>query len=258
MKAAIAHIYRYPVKGLSADSLRKALLQPGAGIPGDRRYAIVRGGTLSLSLPGVRLTENQFVTLANTPRLALLTTRWIDGATTLTVERDGRQVAWADLSTVVGRARISDFFAAFLGDHGQPEAGIIELGDELSGLAGGTMVTVVSESSLHDLERVAGHSLDMRRFRPNLVLSGLPAWAELSMIGNEIATGRGLRLRLVQPAECRASANVDPDLGIVDVNLVRSLQRGFGHSSFGVLAEVVAGGVLEAGGKVSIPASPVA
>ena len=257
MKATVAHICRYPVKGLSADPLRRVLLRPGEGIPGDRRYAIVRGGTLAVSLPGVRLTENQFVTLANTPRLALLTTRWIDGASTLTIERDGRQVAWADLSTVVGRARISDFFSAFLHDPGQPDAGIIDLGGELSGLAGGTLLTVVSESSLMDLERVAGHSLDARRFRPNLMLAGLPAWAELSMIGREIIVGKGLRLRFVQPAECRPSANVDPAQGLVDLNLVRSLQRGFGHSYFGVLAQVVTGGVLEVSSKVSAPVSSV-
>jgi len=42
MDAAIRSIYRYPVKGLSAETLDRVGLQVGECLPHDRRFAIVR------------------------------------------------------------------------------------------------------------------------------------------------------------------------------------------------------------------------
>jgi uncharacterized protein YcbX len=41
--ATIRAIYRYPVKGLSAEPLATAALTPGETLTGDRRYAIENG-----------------------------------------------------------------------------------------------------------------------------------------------------------------------------------------------------------------------
>jgi uncharacterized protein YcbX len=43
MMARIQAIYRYPVKGLSAEPLPRTALTTGATVPGDRLYAIENG-----------------------------------------------------------------------------------------------------------------------------------------------------------------------------------------------------------------------
>ena len=46
MAPAVAAIYRYPVKGLSAERLDRVALTPGECLPHDRRFAIALGSTL--------------------------------------------------------------------------------------------------------------------------------------------------------------------------------------------------------------------
>ena len=41
--ARVAALYRYPVKGLSAEALAAAVVLPGETIPFDRAYAIENG-----------------------------------------------------------------------------------------------------------------------------------------------------------------------------------------------------------------------
>jgi len=43
MPITIAHIYRFPVKGLRGEALETAQLAAGQGLPHDRRVAIARG-----------------------------------------------------------------------------------------------------------------------------------------------------------------------------------------------------------------------
>jgi uncharacterized protein len=66
--------------------------------------------------------------------------------------------------------------------------------------ADGYPVLVTNEASLADLNdrmnRTTANALPMNRFRPNLVLSGLPAWDEDYI--DEIAVGEA-RLKLVKP-----------------------------------------------------------
>ena len=45
MTGAITEIYRYPVKGLSAEKLDRVTLTPGECLPHDRRFAIALGST---------------------------------------------------------------------------------------------------------------------------------------------------------------------------------------------------------------------
>ena len=39
----VEHIYRYPVKGLTAEALEEVLLTPGECLPHDRRFALAQG-----------------------------------------------------------------------------------------------------------------------------------------------------------------------------------------------------------------------
>jgi len=42
---AVVAIYRYPVKGLSAEKMDRVVLTPGECLPHDRRFAIALGST---------------------------------------------------------------------------------------------------------------------------------------------------------------------------------------------------------------------
>ncbi len=78
--------------------------------------------------------------------------------------------------------------------------------------ADGYPLLVVNEASLEDLNRrlsERGHSpIGMERFRPNIVLRGLPAWEEDHVRALVLPSGQ--RLALVKPCSRCRIPNVDP------------------------------------------------
>ena len=55
----VNEIYRYPVKGLSAEKMDRVTLTPGECLPHDRRFAIALGTTAFDGAPGMAV-ENTF------------------------------------------------------------------------------------------------------------------------------------------------------------------------------------------------------
>jgi uncharacterized protein YcbX len=78
------------------------------------------------------------------------------------------------------------------------------------GFADGFPVLVCNEASLQDLNSRLPESIPMERFRPNVVLEGLPPWAEDRI--EELAVGE-VTLRLVKPCTRCTIPSVDQRTG---------------------------------------------
>ena len=110
--AAVAALYRYPVKGLSAEALPHATLSPGKTVPGDRSYAIENGPTGFDPTAPQYFPKIRFLMLMRDERLAALHSRYDDASRILTIRANGEEAVRADLGTAEGRAAIERFFAA--------------------------------------------------------------------------------------------------------------------------------------------------
>ncbi len=77
-------------------------------------------------------------------------------------------------------------------------------------LADGYPLLLTSDSSLAALAEACGHPLEMRMFRPNLVVSGAPVWAENHWRGLRIAAHR---FTLPKPCTRCVMITQDPDSG---------------------------------------------
>lgn len=246
----VAQIYRHPVKGLSPEPLSAATLQPGRGLVGDRRFAIAHGSSGIDAAAPEWLAKKNFLMLAKNPRLAGLNTRWDEATTTLTIERDGRQVASANIGTAIGRTRLSDFLSAYLKDEVRGTPRVIDGGDSVVfSDHDEPVVALMGDGSLSDLERIAGQPLDVRRFRGNVLVSGLAPWAEFDWIGHDISIG-ATRLRVKEKIGRCSATSVDVTSGEVDINVPRTLLKGYGHACFGVYARVLEGGEIALGDPV--------
>ena len=84
------------------------------------------------------------------------------------------------------------------------------------------------------------------RFRGNVYVAGWPAWHEFDLLDREIAIGDA-RLKVVKRIVRCAATEVDPDTGIRDLAVPRTLMDNFGHADCGVYAEVIAGGEIAIG-----------
>lgn len=253
MSGVVTGLFRYPVKGLSAEPMQRVTLAPAQALPYDRAWAIENGPSRFDPLAPKPVPDTGFLNLSRDARLATLEARFEEATERLVLLRNGRQVASGRLSEPSGRQILEQFIAAFMAESlrgrprivGAPGHSISER--ERPGLH------IVNLASLRDLERIAGSAIDPLRFRPNVVIDGPAAWEELSWIGRELSAGP-VRLKVVARTPRRAATNVDPRTGMRDMDLPAILDRAFGHTDFGVYAEVAAGGPLAVGDTLALHA----
>ncbi|MEZ5852949.1 MAG: MOSC domain-containing protein [Hyphomicrobiaceae bacterium] len=249
----IAALYRYPVKGLTPQPLDRVTLPAGGTMPFDRAFAIENGhGRFDPEHPR-HLPKINFLMLMRDERLATLEARFDDDTTTLTILRDGRQVARGNLTTPIGRQMIEQFMAAYMKSslRGAPKV-VLAPGHSFSDVAP-KCLHIVNLASLRELERVAGRTIHPLRFRANVYIDDLPAWEEFAWLDKTFAVG-GTRLSAFARTQRCDATNVDPDTAQRDTAIPAILQRHFGHADFGIYAKVSEGGEMAVGDAVAPPA----
>lgn len=248
----IENIYRYPVKGLSAEALDAVDLTPGLGIPNDRRFAIAPGSTPASQNTGEWIAKNFFLMLARSPKLAHLQTRFDDETETLTILRRGKQVCKGCLTSPLGRTMIEDFFAAFAGEEarGRPRLFEASAGNALSDQSR-PLLSLINLKSVTDIERVTGSHLDPIRFRGNIYFDGEKPWMETELVGKKISIGDSV-LNIIEPIGRCVATHVNPQTAERDVNVLKALQSGFRHTDCGIFAEVIAGGTIHTGDHLRV------
>jgi uncharacterized protein len=206
----IAELWRYPVKSMGGEALEEARLSED-GIAGDRALAVVD-------------PAGSVLTARTRPRLlAHRATLGADGEPLV----DGRP--WTDPS--VGR----DVEAA---------AGP---GARLRRMEGPDRFDILPLLVATD-GAIASLGLDRRRFRPNLLVGGVPGLAERTWEGRLLRAGeclvaiRDLRGRCVM-------TTFDPDTVAQDVNVLRRIVRELG-GTLALNADVARGGWLRVGDPV--------
>jgi uncharacterized protein YcbX len=244
--AHIQAIYRYPVKGLTPQPLARTRLTAGATLPADRLYAIENGPCGFDPADPKYFPKQRFLMLMRNERLAALRTDYDEASHTLTIQCEGREAARGDLRTKEGRLAIEAFFRRFMPNelNGPPKV-LFGQGHSFSDVAK-KFVSIINLASVAAVETAAGAAVHPLRFRGNIYVAGWPAWHEFDLIGREFAVG-GARLKMVKRIVRCAATDVDPDTGIRDLTLPRTLMQSFGHANCGVYTEVTAGGDIARG-----------
>jgi uncharacterized protein len=254
----IQAIYRYPVKGLSPESLPRTTLSPGQTLPADRLYAIENGPCGFDAAAPAYFPKMRFLMLMRNERLAELRTAFDEATHTLAITAERREAARGDLRTESGRAEIEKFFAEFCADELRGPPKILSApGHSFSDVAK-KVVSIINLATVARIEDAVGAPVDPLRFRGNVYVTGLPAWSEFELLGKTIVVGPA-RLKVVKRIQRCAATNVDPITGIRDLAIPETLMRAFGHADCGIYAEVVTGGEVAAGDRImeAAPALPL-
>lgn len=252
MSTTLDHISVYPVKGLSGQTLDSTTLTAGQGVPWDRRFAITHGAGSFDPVNPEWVGKFNFLMYARNPKLAELRSHFDPETQILTLKRDGRQVARGALNQQIGLDLISQFLSAFMKDAAKGKAKLVQADGIMFSDVPDPWVSIINLDTVEELGTVSRQSIDPRRFRGNLMIRGLKPWAELSMVGQEVAIGDGgARLRIVEPTGRCAATTVNPDTGERDVMTLQILERNHGHTKCGVYAEVIGTGPINAGDTIS-------
>ena len=249
----IAEIYRYPVKGLSAEELDRVVLTPGECLPHDRRFAIALGSTAFDPEHPEWLPKTHFIMLMRDEKLARLQTRFDVESGVLSIAEGGQVLLRAPMSDPEERRLVAEFFTNFLGDAvNRPLRVVSAPGHAFAdarrrpNATTDKYVSLINRASIAALEAAMGIPVDPIRFRANIYFGGASAWCEQHWVDSEINLGAA-RLRVISPITRCAATQVNPVTAERDLDIVTALGRTFGHTNMGVYAEVVAGGEMSVG-----------
>jgi uncharacterized protein YcbX len=246
----IRHLYRYPVKGLSAEPLDLARLEPGQTIAFDRAYAIENGpGRFDPDVPR-HLPKINFLMLMRHEKLAGLSTEFDDATHTLSIRRDGKQVARGALNTRLGRQMIEQFMAGYMaGDLKGPPRIVSAPGHSFSDVAD-KCVHIVNLETIRALGSEFGRELHPLRFRANIYVDGIDPWREFDWLDRELVAGDARLEVFARTPRCDA-VNVDPQTAMRDIGLPPDMMRALGHNDLGVYARVTGAGTLRLGDQIT-------
>jgi uncharacterized protein len=233
-------IFRYPVKSMGGERLEAANLG-WHGLEGDRRLAFRRlddrGGF-------------PWLTASKLPDLLLFAPqRRQDGAQgdlpTHIRTPDGEEmpIFGEDLATEVGRR------------YGSP----VQMMHLKNGIFDDANISVIASDTVHEIGRLSGRSLDVRRFRPNVVvrlLRSLP-FQEDEWVGSVLSFGEGDDAPAITATmrDLRCSmVNLDPDSASLAPEVMKAIVRA-NQNNAGVYGAVTRVGRVAVGQPILLRAA---
>ena len=224
----VAAVWRYPVKSMGAEPLEAAEVS-WHGVAGDRRWAFIREGMVRSGFP--------WLTIRELPAMGLYRSRFAqperpDGSATLVRTPSGAELDVVDPA-----------LAAELG-HG---ARVIK---QDRGVFDTLPLSIITTQTLAGLGALIGAPLDVRRFRPNLLIDapdGGP-FPEDAWVGSVLRIG-GARVRVDKRDQRCVVVDVDPATARRDPAVLRAISRERA-ACLGVYGSTVQPGIVRTGDEV--------
>jgi GntR family transcriptional regulator / MocR family aminotransferase len=254
---AVSKIYRYPIKGLSAQPLSNVMLEADEPFPHDRIFALARPGAPIDRDSPKWAKKGLFVMLMLDENLARVETSLDLETMRLTVRQGNREVAAAHLDDPANREKIEAFFWQLLPNLRAAPALVRSASGHFMDKPD-NVISLINLATVRSLEQQWGVEIDPLRFRANIYIDGASPWEEFDWIGNEIRIGDAVFSVDRKNGRCGAT-NVNPATGRRDLDIPSSLRAAFGHKNLGVYLVVRDGGQIAVGDSVFVPRStPVA
>jgi uncharacterized protein len=232
----ISAIYRYPVKSMAGDLLDVARLS-WHGIEGDRRFAFRRL---------IDKTGFPWLTASKLPQLLLYKPFGHDSNTaelpTHVRTPDGKEY---ELRSTELREEVSSRYGSE-----------VELMNFKHGIFDEGCISIISLGTVRGVERESGRDLDLRRFRPNIVIETENAeqFEEDRCVGRTLLFGEGSSapaLAVTMRDERCVMVNFDPDTAAIDSGVMKAIVR-MNENYAGVYGTVVRTGELRVGQAVTL------
>lgn len=227
----VAGLWRYPVKSMAGQSLHEVDVG-WHGFAGDRRWAFVRDGVAQSGFPWLTLRQNDAM-------------RLYEAAFENPSDPD------ASVTTVATPSGVSyDVTDPALAAELHPAGARVVRQDR--GVFDAFPLSLLSVQSVERLEASVGQDLDLRRFRPNIVLSardGSP-FLEDALVGAVVRIG-GMRMRIDKRDGRCVVITIDPETGSRSPDVLRTVvsER---EGCFGVYGSVVEPGRVAVGDEIVV------
>lgn len=229
--SSIIGIYRYPVKSMAGQQLDNAEIG-WHGLAGDRRFALMRQGVTN-GFPWLTASK-----LPQLVRYTPLHKNPIDQPDVPTHIRtpDGKEL---ELYSEALKQELSNA-------HGGP-VDVMRLNH---GIFDEAHISIISIATIKALEQAVGIELDVRRFRPNLLVKTInnEPFEEHNWVGKTIRIGNASLHIYMQDIRC-VMINIDPDSGESDSRVLKLVAQNYENCA-GVYATITATGMISVTDKL--------
>jgi GntR family transcriptional regulator/MocR family aminotransferase len=249
----LKNIYRYPIKGLSAQPLTRVDLEARKPIPYDRIFAMVRPGAPFDASEPKWGKKGLFVMLMLEEALARVQTTLDVETMQLTIRQDNHQRLAADLRDDRGRASVEEFFWQLVPSFRSAPT-LVRSRDGHFMDKPDNVISLINLATVRSLEAQWGYRIDPLRFRANFYIDGAEPWEEFDWVGSDIRIGDTLFRVDRRNGRCGAT-NVNPETGRRDLDLPGSLRAAFGHKDLGIYLVAREAGRVAVGDQVTPPRS---
>lgn len=234
-RSRISAIFRYPVKSMAGELLDVARLG-WHGLEGDRRLAFRRLMDKS---------EFPWLTASKLPHLLIYKPLGFDSNTGLPTHvrtPDGKDY---ELRSDELRKEVSNRYGSD-----------VELMNLKHGIFDEACLSLISLGTLHGIERESGRNLDLRRFRPNVVIEtdSSEPFQEDKWVGRTVVFGEGnsaAAFKVTMRDERCVMVNFDPETAERDSEVMKTVVR-LNDNYAGVYGTVVRTGELRVGQVVTL------
>ena len=249
--ASVSRMYRYPIKGLSAQPLPSVAIEPNMPFPKDRIFALVRPGAPIDSHNPQWAKKGLFVMLMLDEGLARVDTRLDLETLQFTALLNNRQVANGNLAVEGDRELIEKFFWQMLPALPAPPILVrSRLGHFMD--KPDNVISLINLATVRSLEQQWGVEIDPLRFRANIYVDGAKPWEEFDWVGSDVRIGGTVFTVDRKNGRCGAT-NVNPRSGRRDLDIPGSLRTAFGHKNLGVYLIAREGGRIAIGDQLCLP-----
>ncbi|WP_170755790.1 MOSC domain-containing protein [Ruegeria lacuscaerulensis] len=242
---------RYPVKGLSSEPMQTVTLRAGEGIPGDRLFGFARYNSGFDEQNPKPLPKDRFVVLLNEAALAGIQTNFDPETQALEIKADSK-IRRFNMRTPEDRMSAANFLSSEIGlkDPAPPKfvSSSPHRFTDVSVVSPKMMnaISVLNLASVEELGKQLNANVHPARFRSNIEIDGLPAFAELDSVGSVLRFG-DVKLKILSRTKRCAATEVNPITAERDLNVPYLIRKVMGHMDMGVYVEVANGGTLMVG-----------
>jgi uncharacterized protein YcbX len=228
----VVSLWRYPVKSMAAEPLERAEVSWN-GVPGDRRWAFIRDGVVESGFPWLTIRERAEMRRYR-PSF---------------VEPDRPDASAVSVRTPAGEtfAVIDPALAAELGTG-------VRVIKQNRGVFDTMPLALITTQTIASLGALAGATLEVQRFRPNLVVeaSGGAPFPEDEWVGRVLRLG-GMRMRVDKRDQRCVMVNIDPATDERNAAVLRAITQ-HREACLGVYGTTVEPGRVAVGDTVAIDA----
>ena len=251
MSFKVSAITTSPFKGFACQDKAAVKVDAHSLLPGDRRYALGSGTDQSQIAPlNEWLKKAHFLQMMNFEALAALSLSYQTDSTHLCLSENDDPLYEGYLNSQDDSQNLCQFIHDYLklGDaHPRPRLFSLDEGGFTDTKR--PFIAFGNQASIADFAARMGHEADARRYRLNVMMTGMPAFAELDLIGHSARLGTA-EFNFIEAVGRCAAIEVNPKTAAREKNLVSALASAYGAADMGVFAEVKKAGEFEIGDQL--------